>query len=149
MPLSTVATSGISMSHLNAHEAIDSSDLSDLSFALFSSPRSASLPPLTGSITMTGIPLLPSSSTLGYHNQSENTVQNIRFSKELLESPDAAVGIVTNNFHMTRALAIAHKQGLTNAHGMPAPSDPVFLVNNMFREYLGMMKDYLLGNLRF
>jgi len=32
---------------------------------------------------------------------------------------------------------------------MPAPSDPVFLVNNMFREYLGMMKDYLLGNLRF
>ena len=82
-------------------------------------------------------------------DQSENTVQNIRFSKELLESPDAAVGIVTNNFHMTRALAIAKKQGLTNAHGMPAPSDPVFLVNNMFREYLGMMKDYLLGNLRF
>ena len=80
-------------------------------------------------------------------DQAENTVQNIQFSKEFLESSDAAVGIVTNNFHMTRALAIARKQGLTNAHGIPAPSDPVFLVNNMFREYFGMMKDLLTGNL--
>ena len=80
-------------------------------------------------------------------DQSENTVQNIQFSKELLESPDAAVGIVTNNFHVTRALAIARKQGLTNAHGVPAPSDPVFLINNMFRECLAMMKDFLSGNL--
>lgn len=80
-------------------------------------------------------------------DQAENTVQNIQFSKEFLESPDAAVGIVTNNFHMPRALAIARKQGLTNVHGLPAPSDPVFLVNNMLREYFGMMKDLLAGNL--
>ena len=75
-----------------------------------------------------------------------NTVQNIRYSKALMSSPDAPTAIVTNNFHVTRALALARGQGLTNVHAIAAPSDLLFLPNNMFREFFGLTKDFLMGN---
>lgn len=80
-------------------------------------------------------------------DKAVNTIQNIRFSKEKLPSADVPTGIVTNNFHMFRAMSIARKQGLANVSGIPAPSDPIFLVNNMFREYFGVVKDLLKGNM--
>ena len=76
-----------------------------------------------------------------------NTVQNIQYSKALMPSPDAAAAIVTNNFHVTRSLALAKKQGLTNVYAIAAPSDLLFLPNNMLREFFGLTKDFLLGNL--
>lgn len=75
-----------------------------------------------------------------------NTVQNIQYSKALMSSPDAPTAIVTNNFHVTRALALARGQGLTNVYAIAAPSDPLFLPNNMFREFFGLAKDFLMGN---
>ena len=75
-----------------------------------------------------------------------NTVQNIQYSKALMSSPDAPTAIVTNNFHVTRALALARGQGLTNVHAIAAPSDLLFLPNNMFREFFGLTKDFLMGN---
>ena len=78
---------------------------------------------------------------------ARNTVQNIQFSKQLMTSPDASSALVTNNFHVTRATALARKQGLTNVYAIAAPSDPVYLPNNMFREFFGLTKDYLAGNL--
>lgn len=80
-------------------------------------------------------------------DQARNTVQNIQFSKQLMTSPDASTALVTNNFHVTRATALARKQGLTNVYAIAAPSDPVYLPNNMFREFFGLTKDYLAGNL--
>ena len=80
-------------------------------------------------------------------DRAENTVQNILFSKPLLSSSDASVGIVTNNFHVTRAMALARKQGLTNAYAIAAPSTPLYLPNNMLREFFGLTKDFLAGNL--
>ena len=76
-----------------------------------------------------------------------NTVQNIQFSKQLMASPDAPAALVTNNFHVTRAAALARKQGLTNVYAIAAPSDPAYLPNNMFREFFGLTKDFLAGNL--
>ena len=76
-----------------------------------------------------------------------NTVQNIQYSKVLMPSPDASVAIVTNNFHVTRGLALARRQGLTNAYAIAAPSTVVYLPNNMLREFFGLSKDFLLGNL--
>ena len=75
-----------------------------------------------------------------------NTVQNIQYSKALMSSPDAPTAIVTNNFHVTRALALARGQGLTNVYAIAAPSDLLFLPNNMFREFFGLTKDFLMGN---
>ena len=76
-----------------------------------------------------------------------NTVQNINLSKRLMSSPDAPAALVTNNFHVSRALALARKQGLTDVYAIAAPSDPLFLPNNMFREFFGFTKDFLQGNL--
>ena len=79
--------------------------------------------------------------------KSANTHQNFEYSKAFLPSSETKVGIVTNNFHMARARALAKKQGLKNTFGLPAPSDPFYLLNNMFREYFGVMKDFLAGNI--
>ena len=76
-----------------------------------------------------------------------NTIQNILFSMPLMSSTDASCGIVTNNFHVARAMALARKQGLTDIYAIAAPSDLLFLPNNMFREVFGLTKDFLAGNL--
>ena len=65
----------------------------------------------------------------------------------LMPSPDVPTAIVTNNFHVTRGLALARKQGLTDVYAIAAPSDLLFLPNNMLREFFGLTKDFLLGNL--
>ena len=92
-------------------------------------------------------------------DRAANTIQNIQFSKALILKDGAAVGssgdsevsvpvaIVTNNFHVKRSLLLAIKQGFTNVSAVSAPSDPLFLLNNMFREFFGLVKDCLAGNL--
>ena len=78
--------------------------------------------------------------------RSSTTAENVRFSSELLE-PGAEVGIVTNDFHLYRALRIAEKNGLPGAHGLAAPSNPLYLPQAMLRECAAVVKDALLGNL--
>ena len=77
---------------------------------------------------------------------SLKTNQNIRNSMKLIPE-HASVGIVTNNFHMFRALKIAKKQGMTDFGGLAAGSKPFYLPNNMLREFFGIVKDFLKGNL--
>lgn len=78
---------------------------------------------------------------------STNTVENIRYSQKLLDSTYESVGIVTNNFHLYRAVGIAKKQGLRGACGIAAKSTTLYLPNNLLRECIGLMKDWLLGHL--
>jgi len=78
---------------------------------------------------------------------STNTVENIRNSMALLDSTDRRVGIVTNDFHVYRSVAIAHRQGLEDAVGIAAPSRAWYLPNNLLREVAGIIKDTLLGNM--
>ena len=78
---------------------------------------------------------------------SLSTAQNIEFSARYFDRANDAVGIVTNNFHEYRALAIARKAGVAHVVGIAAPSDPVFLPNNLARESLGIAKDFFTGNL--
>lgn len=71
--------------------------------------------------------------------EAHNTAQNIRFSRAFI--PDGAtVGIVTNNFHLFRALCIARAAGLSSVCGISAKSNPVFLPSNMYREFFGIIK---------
>ena len=79
--------------------------------------------------------------------QSSNTRENLAFSAQLLDKETARVGIVTNDFHMFRALAIARKQGYAHAFGIPAASSRLYLPNNLLREFLGVVKDRLAGNI--
>lgn len=77
-------------------------------------------------------------------NKSKTTEENLKFSRRFL-SEQSSVGIITNDFHMFRALQIAKKQGLDRACGIAAPSTKFYLPNNMFREYLAEIK-FLLKN---
>ena len=78
---------------------------------------------------------------------STNTVENIRFSRQLLQPDETKIGIVTNDFHVYRSVAIAGKCGLPDAVGIAAPSGRYYLPNNMFREAFGIIKDRLAGHL--
>lgn len=85
--------------------------------------------------------------------KSTTTQENIRFSRRLIEEAEAkaggdgtpSVGVVTNDFHVFRALQIAHAQGLPQAQGIAAGSPPDMLVNNMVREFFAEVK-YLIGS---
>ena len=79
--------------------------------------------------------------------KSQNTVQNIRYSKELLEPEWTGIGIITNNFHLYRAKALAQKTGLEPVCGLAAASSLLYLPNNVLRECLGILKDVLEGNM--
>lgn len=80
-------------------------------------------------------------------DRSTNTCQNLTYSGELLDKDKDRVVLVTNNFHMFRALQIAQKQGYTHIEGLSAGCYSAILPNNLFREFFGTIKDFLVGNL--
>ncbi len=80
-------------------------------------------------------------------DKSRNTSQNINYSGELLDRENCSVGIVTNNFHIFRATHIAEKSGYRQVYGIAAPSELMMQGNNMLREFMGVMKDFLVGNI--
>lgn len=79
--------------------------------------------------------------------KADNTVQNLVYSRQLLSSEDADVAIVTNNFHLFRALHIADAQGYKKVQGIAADSTALYLPNNMAREFFGTVKDLVRGDL--
>ena len=79
-------------------------------------------------------------------DRSTSTAENVRNSAELLE-PGSSVGIVTNDFHLYRALRIAEKNGLAGTSGLAAPSNPLYLPQSALRECAALAKDLLVGNL--
>ena len=81
-------------------------------------------------------------------DRSVNTSQNIRFSKELMENPEATVGIVSNDFHVFRAAHIAKAQGI-QAIPIPAPSSLGMYPHYMVREAFAIVKDLAAGNMVF
>lgn len=78
---------------------------------------------------------------------SANTQQNLAFSKKLLSDQEEPIGIVTSNFHVYRSLQLAKKQGYSDPVGLAADSGVYFLPNNMLREFFGVVKDWLVGNM--
>jgi uncharacterized SAM-binding protein YcdF (DUF218 family) len=80
-------------------------------------------------------------------DKSTNTYENLVFSGEFLNKAEDSVVLVTNNFHMFRALQIAEKQGYENIEGLAAGSYPAMVPNNLLREFLGVIKDFAVGNL--
>ena len=78
---------------------------------------------------------------------SFNTIQNIQNSMKLIEKENPSVGIVTSNFHVFRACRIAQKQGLEDVDGLAGYVVPAYMPQNMFREFFGIVKDWLVGNM--
>ncbi len=81
-------------------------------------------------------------------DKSTNTSENLLFSSRLYpELAGSSVGIISSDFHIFRALSIAKKCGYSEVYGIPARSVRLYLPNNMIRESVGILKDFLLGNL--
>lgn len=80
-------------------------------------------------------------------NKAKDTVQNIKNSIALLGDKDLKIGIVTNKFHLYRSLKIAKKLGLTNVYGIGARSSLFYLPHNLLREFIGVLKDKISGNI--
>ncbi len=83
---------------------------------------------------------------LTLEDRSEDTAENVRNSVVLL-APGETVGIVTNDFHLYRALRIAARNGLPDAAGLAAPSNPLYLPQSVLRECAAIVKDVLAGNM--
>lgn len=84
-------------------------------------------------------------------NQSTSTKENIVYSYKLIltdkEKDRIKVGIVTNDFHIYRGTAIAKKKMDGQIYGIPAKSNRFLQLNYMVREFLGIVKDKIRGNL--
>lgn len=88
-------------------------------------------------------------------NKSTSTQENIVFSHALLEADsrkkaeqkEIRIGIVTNNFHIYRGTAIAKKKMSCQIQGIPAKSNKFLQMNYLMREFFGVVKDKLAGNL--
>lgn len=76
--------------------------------------------------------------------KAENTAQNIEYSMELMEEGKTA-GLITNDFHLYRALQIAKAHGMNGVYGIASGSSPLYLPNNMAREFFAMLKQWMIG----
>lgn len=80
-------------------------------------------------------------------DKADNTSQNIKYSFAMIDPEKDSVCIVTNQFHLHRALLLAKKAGAKHLSGIGADSDPVYLFNNMVRESAALIKDKLTGRI--
>jgi uncharacterized SAM-binding protein YcdF (DUF218 family) len=79
-------------------------------------------------------------------DQSTSTVENLTFSKAILDSLDLEsprIAIVTTDFHMYRAKMIARRLGM-EAQGQSAPNVPIIRLKNTAREVLALIKDTMI-----
>lgn len=75
-------------------------------------------------------------------NRSTDTYENIHFSKKLLPREAKSGLVVTNTFHLYRALSIARDHGL-DVQGLPAKTPWKAVIKSYTREYLAITKFYL------
>lgn len=82
---------------------------------------------------------------------SVNTNENLKFSRAIIDkienNQDYTLAVVSNNFHIYRAVSIGKKQGLASIEGLAARSDAFLLVNYMVREAMAVFKDFVVGNM--
>ena len=80
-------------------------------------------------------------------DRSTTTAENIRFAQHFFDAAHARVGIVTNNFHVYRAMRIAAAAGVAHAWGVSAHSVAWYLPNNLLRECFGIIKNTWRGTM--
>lgn len=75
---------------------------------------------------------------------SVSTYENLVNSKRMIgETAKQKIGIVTNNFHIYRALKLAKNLGYEEAYGLAASTKPIVLPNYMMREFFAEGKRIL------
>ncbi len=79
--------------------------------------------------------------------KSTSTKGNLKFSDELAGCSSRNTGILSNNFHVYRAVKLAEKLGYVHPYGIAAPSDPIMQVHYVVREVAALVKEKLRGNI--
>ena len=69
---------------------------------------------------------------------STTTKENLSFSDALTGCGSLRTGIVTNDFHVARAMVLAEKAGYTESVGIPSSSDPVLELHFIVREIFAL-----------
>ena len=80
-------------------------------------------------------------------DQSVNTDQNLEFSMAKMENSGSSVVIVSNDFHIFRALHIAKRKGIKNVEGLGSPTVWYTAPNMYVREAFAVVKYALCGQL--
>lgn len=75
---------------------------------------------------------------------STSTEENLRFSAEMIQresgiDPEDVVVLVTNNFHVYRALMLGRQVGYKKLEGLSATSNPVLQLNYLVREFFAII----------
>lgn len=78
-------------------------------------------------------------------DQSTNTYENIKFSREIIQDDNATVAIVTNGFHIYRGTSMAKTHGMTKVSGLSASSDPIMAFSYYVREGFAVVAYKLKG----
>lgn len=78
--------------------------------------------------------------------KSTNTDENLSFSKEYVED-GGRVAVVSNNFHIFRAVNLARHRGYKEPQGLAAKDDIRTTPANLLREFFGVLKDWFCGNM--
>lgn len=89
-------------------------------------------------------------------DRSTSTLENLEFSAGKIaerEGSDAAFAmtgkcaLLSNNFHVYRALLLARKCGYTDVQGIAAPSDWRLQIHYLVREFFALVKEKIAGNI--
>lgn len=78
---------------------------------------------------------------------STNTRENIANSIQLMKKKQGSTLIVTNSFHVYRAVEIGKKQGIENLGSLSAPTDKILWIHYHVREVLAVIKYKLSGDI--
>ncbi len=81
-------------------------------------------------------------------DRSASTIENLRYSKELLTSEEEPIAIVTSSYHLYRSLRIARKQGLKHVSGIGAETKMLYLPSAMYRECLCIAGEMVIEKFR-
>ena len=76
-------------------------------------------------------------------DRSTSTRENLRFSRRYLDALSDSAAIVTNDFHIFRAVLTAQREGYRHVFSLPASSNPVFLITSLVREFFDVAALYL------
>ena len=94
-------------------------------------------------LTQKGVP----AQNILLEEESTSTAENMKFSMAFIKEPESKqIGIVTNNFHLYRALKLANKTQKSTYYGINVPTSLISFPHYMLREYFAAVHGYVTGN---
>ena len=79
-------------------------------------------------------------------DKSRDTAENIKNTLAIIGDRYGSIALVTNNFHIYRAMRLAEAATDIPVYGIGAPFNSPLIVHFAVREYIGMCHDTLRGN---